>query len=108
MTLLRRLTPLTLALDLRTVCGTQVVNPVTGRTERTAMDESAEIAQGRQAHQQILKEYGAVSDPQLRAYVNGVGQRLAAQSQRANLQWTPAHSARHPAPGQPVKDVAAG
>ena len=88
MTMLRRLMPLTLALGLLAACGTQVVNPVTGRTERTVMDESAEIAQGREAHQQIVQEYGVVNDPQLQAYVNGVGQRLAAQSHRANPQWT--------------------
>ena len=28
-------------------CGTPMVNPVTGETERTVMDESAEIAEGK-------------------------------------------------------------
>lgn len=56
MTLLRRLMPLTLALGLLAACGTPVVNPVTGRTERTVMDESAEVAQGREARQQIVQE----------------------------------------------------
>ncbi len=69
-------------------CGTTVVNPVTGRAERTVMDEQAEVAEGRKAHQEVLAEYGAVDDPRLQAYVNDIGQKLARQSHRANLQWT--------------------
>jgi len=77
-----------MALLLLTACGTQVVNPVTGRTERTVMDEPAEIAEGAKAHQQVLQEYGAYANPRLQAYVNELGQKLAAQSHRANLKWT--------------------
>jgi len=69
-------------------CGTAVVNPVTGRTERTVMDEKAEVEEGRKAHDEILKEYGVVQNPRLQAYVNDIGQRLARQSHRANLTWT--------------------
>jgi predicted Zn-dependent protease len=70
-------------------CATSTVtNPVSGREERTVMDERAELAQGREAHQQVLAEYGAVADPRLQAYVNEIGQRLAKQSHRADLQWT--------------------
>ena len=76
------------AAALLSSCGTQVVNPVTGQTERTAMDEPAEIAEGAKAHKDVLKEYGAIDNPRLQAYVNELGQRLAAQSHRPNLQWT--------------------
>lgn len=69
-------------------CGTQVVNPVTGRTERTVMDEATEIQEGAKAHQQVLQEYGVYADPKLQAYVDALGQRLAKQSHRANLKWT--------------------
>ena len=69
-------------------CGTQVVNPVTGKTERTVLDEPAEIAEGAKAHKEVLEEYGAYDDAKLQAYVNELGQRLAAQSHRANLKWT--------------------
>jgi predicted Zn-dependent protease len=69
-------------------CGTQVVNPVTGKTELSAMDEHAEIAEGKKGHEQVMAEYGVVKDTRLQAYVNQIGQRLAAQSHRANLQWT--------------------
>lgn len=69
-------------------CGTQVVNPVTGQAERSVMDERMELAEGKKAHGEILKEYGVYPDPKLQAYVNGIGQKLAAQSHRAGLTWT--------------------
>lgn len=69
-------------------CGTQVVNPVTGQVERTVMDERRELAEGKKAHEEVLKQYGAYNDPKLQAYVNNVGQKLAAQSHRANIAWT--------------------
>ncbi|WP_431101766.1 M48 family metalloprotease [Roseateles noduli] len=68
-------------------CGTNVVNPVTGRTERSAMSPQQEVATGRQAHQDVLKEYSVVDDPKLQAYVTALGNKLAAQSHRAELEW---------------------
>jgi predicted Zn-dependent protease len=68
-------------------CGTPVQNPVSGQTERTVMDESAEIAEGAKAHQEVLKSYGVVGEP-LQSYVSGIGQKLAAQSHRSALKWT--------------------
>jgi predicted Zn-dependent protease len=77
----RRVRPLLVAplvaATLLASCGTQVVNPVTGQTERTSMDEASEITEGAKAHKDVLKEYGAVEDPKLQAYVNELGQRLA-------------------------------
>jgi predicted Zn-dependent protease len=77
-----------LALGLLAGCGSPVINPVTGQAERSVMDERAEIAAGKKGHEQVLGEYGVVKDAKLQAYVNQVGQRLAAQSHRANLKWT--------------------
>jgi predicted Zn-dependent protease len=77
-----------LAAALLTGCGTNVVNPVTGKTERSVMSEADEIAEGKKAHTQVLSEYGVIKNAAVQAYVNDVGQRLAKQSQRANLQWT--------------------
>ncbi len=79
---------LALVTSLLASCGTQVVNPVTGQTERTAMDERAELAEGKKAHDEVLKEYGVYPDPKLQAYVNEIGQKLARQSHRANIPWT--------------------
>lgn len=67
-------------------CAT-VVNPVSGEKELTVMDERSEIAEGRKNHQQVLKEYAVYDNPKLQAYVNELGQRLAKQSHRQNLEW---------------------
>jgi predicted Zn-dependent protease len=64
-----------------------VENPVTGEREYSVMSESDEIAEGKKAHEQVLAEYGAYKDAKLQAYVNDVGQRLAKQSHRSNLEW---------------------
>ena len=69
-------------------CGGTVTNPVTGQAERSVMSEAAEIAEGRKSHADVLQEYGVLKNPRVQAYVNDIGQRLARQSQRANLQWT--------------------
>ena len=82
-----RLLSLLLTTALAAGCGTTVTNPVTGQSERTVMDEAAEIAEGKKAHEQVLAEYGALDHPRLQAYVNALGQKLAQQSQRAQLQW---------------------
>ncbi len=81
-----RLLPTMLAAALLAGCAT-VTNPVTGQKERTVMDERSEIAEGRKAHEEVLREYGAYANPRLQVYVNELGQRLARQSHRQNLAW---------------------
>ena len=76
-----------LAAALLAGCGTTVVNPVTGQAERTVMSEEAELAEGAKGHQEVLKEYGVYDNPAVQAYVNALGQKLAAQSHRTGLQW---------------------
>src|SRR5882672_7269441 len=78
--------PMLLGTALLAAC-TTVTNPVTGRDERTVMSESAEVAEGKKAHPQVLAEYGAYDNPRLQAYVNNLGQRLAQQSHRKQLEW---------------------
>jgi predicted Zn-dependent protease len=74
---------------LAAACGTKVVNPVSGQTERSVMDEKTEVAEGKKAHEEVMKEFGGpLANPKLQAYVNDLGQRLAKQSHRANLTWT--------------------
>ena len=79
---------LTLSAAVLAGCGSTSINPVTGQAERSVMSEAAEIAEGRKSHGQVLQEYGVLKNPRVQAYVNDIGQRLAKQSQRANLQWT--------------------
>ena len=83
-----KLSALALSIALLSACGSTSINPATGKAERSVMSEPAEIAEGKKAHQQVLQEYTALKNPRIQAYVNELGQRLAKQSQRANLQWT--------------------
>ena len=85
--LLARLLPWALAAGLLAGCGTTVQNPVTGQQERTVMDETKEIALGRQEHQAVLKEMPPYADARVQAYVNALGQKLARQSHRSQLKW---------------------
>ena len=60
-------------------------NPVTGKKDFVMMSEAQEISLGRQYHGEIMKQYVAYDDPALQAYVNRVGQELAANSHRSHL-----------------------
>ncbi|MBC7162810.1 MAG: M48 family metalloprotease [Immundisolibacter sp.] len=60
-------------------------NPVSGRREMALMSEAQEISIGREMHPKVLQQYGQYEDPALQAYVQGVGEKLAAHSHRSNL-----------------------
>lgn len=62
-------------------------HPVGARKDLPPMPEQEEIQRGAQANQAVLKQYAALDNPVLQAYVNEVGQRLARQSQRPDLPW---------------------
>ncbi len=82
----RACSALLLSIGLAAIGGC-AVNPVSGDTQ-LAISESKEIAIGREADPQVRKEYGVYDNPALQAYVNEIGQRLAQNSHRSNLQWT--------------------
>jgi len=64
-------------------------NPVSGKREVVLMSENQEIAKGAQYHKEfVLKQYQVYEAPELQAYVNDLGQRLAAISHRNNLDFT--------------------
>lgn len=65
-------------------------NPATGSSSFTAfMSPEKEMRVGRDEHPKILKEFGGeYQDPKVKAYVNEVGQRLARNSELAQLQFT--------------------
>jgi predicted Zn-dependent protease len=63
------------------------VNPVTGGRDVVLMSETQEIALGRKNDPEIRKQYGVYDDERLQAYVNRIGQRLAAVSHRPNLRY---------------------
>ena len=62
-------------------------NPVSGGKDFVLISEQQEIQMGAQAHEDVLREYAALDNPALQAYVNGIGQKLAKQSHRPELQW---------------------
>jgi predicted Zn-dependent protease len=63
-------------------------NPATGRPQIALISEQQEIELGRDYDQQIQQQLGLYQDPRLQEYVNRVGQKLAAASERPNLPWT--------------------
>jgi predicted Zn-dependent protease len=64
------------------------VNPATGKREFMLVSESQELAMGKQYDQQLVVEMGLYQDTALAAYVDRLGQRLAALSERPQLPWT--------------------
>ncbi len=62
-------------------------NPVTGSNDFVMMSENQEIAIGRQNDEQVKKQYKVYGSKALQDYVNHVGQHIAKQSHRPNLQY---------------------
>ena len=64
-------------------------NPVTGNRELNLVSEGQEIAMGREAHQQVIQQFGVYDEkPAMNRMVEEVGRRIAANSDRPNLPWT--------------------
>lgn len=63
------------------------VNPATGKRELNFVSTSQEISMGRESDPAILAEYGAYADTSLASFVNTVGRKLAAVSERPELDW---------------------
>jgi len=76
---------LVLALMVATGC---VRNPVTGKKQLTLVSEKQEIALGAQTAQQVEQQMGLLNAPQLQAYVERVGMKLAKASERPHLPWS--------------------
>jgi predicted Zn-dependent protease len=74
-----------LACALAAGCAT---NPVTGRRQLALITEAQEIQLGQQASQEVAQQLGLVENEALQQYVQGVGARLARDSERPNLPWT--------------------
>lgn len=64
------------------------VNPATGNRQLSLVSEAQEIAMGREADPAIVAQFGLYPDDELQQYVQDLGQRLAAQSERPDLPWT--------------------
>jgi predicted Zn-dependent protease len=64
------------------------VNPVSGDREFVLVSESQEIAMGAQGAESVAQTIGLVDDAGLQAYIQGLGDRMAADSERPELPWS--------------------
>jgi len=76
------------ALAGATALSSCAVNPATGARQFTLYSEAQEIEMGREYDPQIVAEMGLYPDEALQRYIQELGSRLAAQSERPNLPWT--------------------
>jgi predicted Zn-dependent protease len=63
------------------------VNPATGKTDFVMLSEEQEIDLGRNYAQEIARQYPRYADEKLQAYVQRVGERVARNSHRGNLDY---------------------
>jgi predicted Zn-dependent protease len=68
-----------------TACAT---NPATGRRQLSLVGEKQEIELGRDAAEQVRTSLGFYDDDPLQAYLDSVGQKLARNTERAQLTWS--------------------
>jgi predicted Zn-dependent protease len=64
------------------------INPATGERQLALIGEQQEIAMGREADRDVSRSFGLYPDDKLQAYVQQLGERLAAASERPGLPWT--------------------
>lgn len=63
------------------------LNPVTGRRELALVSEAQEIAMGREGAAAVAASIGLHPDAGLQSWVNGMGQSIAAKTERPGLPW---------------------
>ncbi|HUP44306.1 MAG TPA: M48 family metalloprotease, partial [Thermoanaerobaculia bacterium] len=64
-------------------------NPVTGQREFNMVSEAQELQMGREAHQQVVQQFGVYDEkPELNRMVDRIGRQIAAASDRPDLPWT--------------------
>ena len=64
------------------------VNPATGQRQFMLLSEDREIEMGREADGQITEAYGLYPSDELQTFVRGIGEDLAARSERPQLPWS--------------------
>ena len=74
-----------LALGLLVGCAR---NPATGHNELMLVSESQEIQMGQQYDKEVIASIGLYPDPALQSYIQDLGSKLAATSERPKLPWT--------------------
>jgi predicted Zn-dependent protease len=84
----RRRSALALSLCAALAAGACSRNPATGQNQLSLISESQEIEIGRENDRAIVAQLGLYGDENLQRYVQELGARLAARSERPNLPWT--------------------
>ena len=79
------LTPLLLTATAAGFISSCATNPVTGTPDMVFMTEAKEIQLGDSYDSKVKQQYSVYPDPELQAYVQGIGKKLAAQSHRPHL-----------------------
>lgn len=64
------------------------INPATGTPDLVFMSEKEEIRIGKEMHEKILKETPIYQDEKLQAYIQEIGQKVAANSHRPELTYS--------------------
>ena len=64
------------------------VNPATGERQLSLVSEAQEIQMGSEADPQIVASMGLVQDQALQSYVDAIGKRMAALTEKPNLPWS--------------------
>ena len=64
------------------------VNPVSGSRELALLSEADELRLGQENDAAVRKQYGVYANARLQAYVQQVGERLAAKSHRPQLKYS--------------------
>jgi predicted Zn-dependent protease len=63
-------------------------NPVTGKRQLALISEPQEIAMGRDADKDVVASIGLYPDESMQRYIQALGARIAANTERPNLPWT--------------------
>jgi predicted Zn-dependent protease len=69
------------------IAGSCVKNPATGERDLMLVSEAQEIQMGREAAQQVEREFGFIEDKALTSFVEEVGMEMANSSERPDLPW---------------------
>jgi predicted Zn-dependent protease len=63
-------------------------NPATGKRQISLISEQGEIQLGQESHEEVMQAFGDYPDDELEAYIRGVGENLASESERPQLPWS--------------------
>ncbi len=63
------------------------INPATGGADFVTMSKSKEVELGKTLHEELMRNTPVYDDPKLQAYVNEVGNRMAAAGDRPELEY---------------------